>query len=279
MNRMPSDSHQSYLLNKRKTVFELLEKNPLLTPNALILMLGIPKNERKKEYGYLKKLRYDWKSYHPKERGSIRSCPDEVHNSFFRGRLPLGVVGSLRGQLSEIFGRSGAVWCLGYPNPRLTGCGWTFTKATNHFIYYKSGLGWIKVFNTGTVVLFVRKPANEGKCMQLFCTALIKTGLFDSVRMVEDFQNTLMRKMHVIFDAGQRLPYMKITAFQDTHKFVAVSGDRSHPTCWEFMMEYNAEVAAARVFMDKLGEFFDLVNGKGSVGNGGVKPLERDYSS
>ena len=39
---------------------------------------------------------------------------------------------------------------------------------------------------------------------------------------------------------------MKITAFQGTHRFTFVSGDKTHPTCDEIILEYRAEVERAR---------------------------------
>jgi hypothetical protein len=247
------DSYLSYLSNKRKTVFSELEKNPLLTAKTLAQIIEIPITERKKEYPYLKKLKYDWKSHHINERGSIRSCPDGVHNAFFRGKLSLGF---LRCDL----------WVVVLP------FGWRATRNRNRCLLFVSGLGRVRFFRSGTVEVFVRKPASVGKCMQLFCDAFTKTGLVDSIKVVEDFQEGLMRRMHVTFDTGVRQPYMKITAFEDTHGFTFVSGDRTHRTCFEFMFEYHAEVEAARRLFEQFAGFL------GDVGKASKLNLEQDYS-
>jgi hypothetical protein len=235
------DSHHSYLAyqeNKRRTVFSFLEKNPLLTPSNLAKLIGIPTTERKKELGYLKKLKHDWKGNHEKQRGSNRSIPDEVHNVFYKGTLPLVIVNGIIPKIRSLtYGPSGADFITG---------AWVPTESKNHFLLYRSRLGRIRLFSTGTVELFVRKPASDGKCMQLFCDALTKTNLIDSIKIVEEFQKGLMRRFHATIDTGQRVPYAKITAFQETHGFTMVSGDRSHPTCFEFMFDYNTEVQSAR---------------------------------
>jgi hypothetical protein len=239
----------------RKQVFKLLDKNPLLTASSMAKMLELTPVEYQKQKGYLRKLKADWKRYHVNERGSngsIRNCPDEVHNAYFEGKVKFGV-----GKLSL------DMWKLGLP------AGWFPTKSRNGFLIFKGsiGLGWVRLYRTGTVELFVRKPANDGKCMQLFCDAFTKTGLIDSIRLVEDFQKTLMRRMHATFDTGMKQKYMKITAFSETHKFTFVAGDRTHPTCFEFMFEYQNEVVQARMFMEKLGEAFGLLNNN-PVGKG-----------
>lgn len=249
---MKSDGYQSYLSNKRKTVFKELDKNPLLTASKIVKILEIPIDQAKHEMAYLKKLKYDWKRHHEIERGLIRSCPDEVHNAFYRGVLPLGVVRDARSKSLPF--------------------GWVVSRSKNRFLLFKDVLGRIRLFETGTVEMFVRKPANDGKAMQLFCNGFTKTRLIDSISVVEEFQKTLMRRMHATFDFGQRLPYGKITAFQDTHKFVAVLGDRTHPTCAEFMFEYHQEVQNARALFDQLADFFN------QSGNARSKQLDQDYS-
>jgi hypothetical protein len=134
-------------------------------------------------------------------------------------------------------------------------------------------LGRIRFFESGTVELFVRKPANLGKALQLFSDGFTRNYLITDIRVVDEFKAGLMMRCHATYKTGQRLPYKKITSFEDTHRFVFVSGDRTHPDCFEFMIEYHAEVEQARAFMDQLKEFF-----KSSGLNGAVKPLSRDYS-
>ena len=255
------DSHHSYLAyqeNKRRTVFIFLDKNPLLTPSDLAKLIGIPIAERKKELVYLKKLKYDWKGNHEKQRGSIRSIPDEVHNAYYRGVLPLEVTNCVFLKLRSLV--------YGYGSTDFIAGAWIQTKSRNKALLFKSSQGRIRLFHTGTVQLFVRKPANDGKCMQLFCSAFTKNGLIDSLKVIEGFQKSLMRKMHCTIDMHQKLPYAKVTAFQETHGFTFVSGDRSHPTCFEFMFDYNTEVQSVRAIVEQFGSFLKSIqDSKGST--------------
>lgn len=253
--RLLGDGYQGYLLNKRKAVFAALDKNPLLTPSSLAAILEIPSKDYPKEKAYLKKLKYEWKGYHRNERGSVRSVPDGVHSAFYRGVLPVDVVKAVGDKI------------LG------SGFGWVPSRNKNHALIFKHQLGRIRLFGTGTVELYVRKPANKGKAMQLFSYGLIQNGLIDSIAVLDKFQKGLLTRMHATFDVGQKLPYMKIDAFRDSHKFIFVSGDRTHPTSFEFMFEYNSEVEAARQLFV---EFSEMLKGLG--GSSEVKRLSQDYS-
>jgi hypothetical protein len=228
------DGHRSYLCyleNKRRTVFTYLDKNPLLTACSLALIIGIPLKDRKKEVVYLKKLKYEWKGNQEKQRGSFRSIPDDVHSAFYKGNLPLNVVSNIFLKLRSL--------TYGYGSNDFVAGAWVLTKSKNKFVLFKSRIGRIRLFSTGTVELFVRKPASDGKCMQLFCDAFTKTKFIDSLKAIADFQNGLIRRMHCTIDMHQKLPYVKVTAFQETHNLVMTLGDRSHPTCIEFMVGYN----------------------------------------
>jgi len=267
------DSHHSYLAyqeNKRRTVFSFLEKNPLLTPSNLAKLIGIPTTERKKELGYLKKLKHDWKGNHEKQRGSIRSIPDEVHNAFYKGTLPLVIANDIISKLRSLsYGSGGVNFIAGT---------WVPTKSKNHYLLYKSRLGRIRLFSTGTVELFVRKPASDGKCMQLFCDALIKTNLIDSIKIVEEFQKGLMRRFHATIDTGQRLPYVKVTAFQETHNLTMVLGDRSHPTSIEFIVGYNTEVQSVRALVEQVGSILKNLQDSNCSAVARELNSEADYS-
>lgn len=271
-SKVTGNQYLGYLSNKRKAVFAALDKNPLLTPVTLVAVLEIPSSEYKKEKAYLKKLKYEWKGYHKSERGSIRCVPDEVHNVFYRGELSVDLVRDLRIKLDAVFRVSGAVWVLGYPFSEVNS-GWRKTASRNHFLLYKNRLGRVRLFDTGTVELYVRKPASKGKAMQLFSYAFINSKLIDSIQVLEKFQKNLLTRMHAAFDVGQRLPNVKIGAFKESHGFTFVSGDRSDPTKFEFMFEYNAEVEAARNIFAQVGELL-----KGLGGSEHAKRLTDDYS-
>jgi hypothetical protein len=247
--------HSGIPLSLRKRVFKLLDKDPLLKPMQICnLIEGLSYKQNGEVVTQYKK---QWKKEYKSQRGFIRSCPDDVHNAFYKGKLK-----GVKDVLSRL--------------PSLVSISnWKLSRAKNRYWVFKSELGRIRFFETGTVELWVRKPASDGKAMQLFSHAFTWTKLVDSISVVEEFQKTLMRKMHTLFDYGQRVPYMKVTAFQGTHKFTYVSGDKSHPTCGEFMFEYHAEVESARRLFEQMENFFSQFSSNEGTRS---KPLSRDYS-
>ena len=247
--------HSGIPLSLRKRVFKLLDKDPLLKPKEICKLLD--GTDYKQNGEVVTQYKKQWKKEYKSQRGLIRSCPDDVHNAFYKGELK-GV--------KDVLCRLPSLVSIS---------NWKPTRAKNRYWVFKSDLGRIRFFETGTVELWVRKPASDGKAMQLFSHAFTWTKLVDSISVVEDFQKTLMRKMHTLFDYGQRVPYMKVTAFQGTHKFTYVSGDKSHPTCGEFMFEYHAEVEGARRLFEQIENFFNQFS---MNGNARSKPLGQDYS-
>ena len=259
----------------RQRVFKALDKNPLLTAKSLgkVLELSIDLQDYYK--GYFKKLKSEWKCHHIKEQGSICSCPDDVHNVFYRGVLPKVVGDFIRKNLFEVWERAGwDRWA--YPERFDSQTGWRLTRSKNKYLLYKSSLGRIRLFQTGTVEIFVRKPANLGKCKQLFSDAFTRHYLVSDLKVIDGFFAGLMRRFHATYKTGQRMPYMKITTFEDTHRLTFVTGDRTHPDCVEIIAEYHAEVEQARRLFD------EIRLGFGSNGSEGVgpKPLGKmDYST
>ena len=267
------DQSRDNITNLRQQVFKLLDKNPLLTASSISKLLGLTIEQTKYYKGYLRKLKYDWKRNHSKEQVSIRSCPDDVHNAFYKGLLSKELAGQVRKLLFEVWERAGFDRWI-FPSTPGALDGWKKTNSKNHYLLYKSRLGRIRLFGTGTVEIFVRKPASLGKCMQLFSDAFTRHYLITDIRRVDEFRLGLMRRFHGTYKTGQRLPYMKITTFEDTHHFTFISGDRSHPDCYEFIVEYHAEVEQARRLFDELRDSFSL----GKDTTKGVGPLKNDYS-
>ena len=266
------DQSRSNITNLRRLVFVELDRNPILSPKSLAILLGFNEAQKKYYKGYLRKLKYDWKRNHQKQQDSIRSCPDDIHNAYYKGTLSKVSVDEIKKLLFEVWERAGwDKWIF----PSMPGAldGWKNTKSKNHYLLYKSVKGRIRFFGTGTVEIFVRKPASLGKCMQLFSDAFTRHYLITDIRRVDEFRLGLMRRFHGTYKTGQRLPYMKITTFEDTHHFTFISGDRSHPDCYEFIVEYHAEVEQARRLFDELRDSFNL--GKDIKG---VGPLKNDYS-
>lgn len=218
--------------NVRKSLRALLDKDPLLTPKHLAELLNLPYKQYR---NYLTKERCEWKYYHQNERGLNRSCPDDVHRSFFVGclRLPF-VVGDLP-------------------------VGWVRSRARNKFLLFRDYLGRIRWFESGTVELYVRKPAGRGKAVQLFCNGFTKTGLLVDMKVLDEFVKGLrIRGFHAVFDTDQRLPYMKVDVFKESNKFTLILGDRTHPHSAELIVEYLDQAEQATVAFEDLVRSFQV---------------------
>jgi hypothetical protein len=211
------DSYPSYCDSIRKRVFAELDKNPLLTAKPLCKLLGL---DYQVHGQYLKSLKTQWKWNHQDERGSNGCLPDDVHNVYFVGLLPRAVV------------RIGVELK-----------GWIASKSRNRFLLWKERLGRVRWFETGTVELYVRKPANLGKAMQLFCNAFVNTEVIQDYGLIDLFKGTLrIRGGHSLFSTPSRLPYKKITLFKGTNGITVITGDRSHPNAVEIIFEYQDQV-------------------------------------
>jgi hypothetical protein len=138
-------------------------------------------------------------------------------------------------------------------------------------------LGRIRLFENGTVELYVRKPANLGKALQLFCDAFTKTRLIMDLGVLESFQKSLkIRGFHAVFNTDERLPYLKIPLFKGSNGIEVLLGDRTHPNSVELVVNYLDQVEQTRLLIEEMGKAFGLMNG--SKGNIGVNPLSNDYS-
>lgn len=229
-----------------RRVHAQLERDPLLTAKNLAKLLDLP---YKRYRNYLTKLRSHWKYYHENERGSKCSLFHCVR---------FGLWELVKADRDEAL--------------RL---GWVLSKARNRFLVFKSGLGRVVWFETGTVRLHVRVPASEGRAKQLFCDAFFRNGLIRDVKVLETCLSGLfLDSFHTVVRTNRRLPYAHVRDFSETNGFEFKSGDRSHPHCFEFIIRYQDQYEAARR------SFEDLIRGLQGPSNGnGVKPLERDYSA
>ncbi len=235
-------SHNSNASNIRQRVFAELEKNPLLTASKLAKILELTPEEYQKLKGYLRTLKYNWKRHHESERGLIRSCPDDVHNAFFVGKLDLEI-----GKLD-------------------LASGWVRSKSRNKFLLWKDVLGRVRWFETGTVELYVRKPASLGKAMQLFCNAFTWTKIVTDLGVIDAFQKSLrVRGFHAVFNTPVRLPYMRVQLFKGSNGVVLNLGDRTHPNGAELIVNYLDQAEQARSLIENLTKAFGLMDSSGKV--------------
>lgn len=210
--RENSNSKDGYVISIRQSVFNFLDKNPLLTAKPLCKLLDLPYSQYQ---NYMNRLRYEWKSNYKNERGSKCS----IHG--WRGwcYLPNSVAAGIRSQA--------------------VGVGWVETRARNRWLLWKDRLGRLQWFETGRVNLYVRKPANLGKAYQLICNGFSFTGLVTDIKVLEQILGSVRFKgAHYVFATEQRLPRLTIDLFAKSNGIIIKVGDRSHPHAVEVVACY-----------------------------------------
>lgn len=232
-----ANDYLGYPVSLRKQVFALLDKDPNLTPLLICKVLKYPFHKTEQTIANYKQ---DWKHTHQNERGSMCSSFHCVRWGLWERVLldrGLALVG-----------------------------GWVESRARNRFLQFKCGLGRVVWFVNGTVRLHVRRPGNEGRAKQLFCDAFFRSGLISDVNVLDKFLGSMfLDSFHTVVDSGRRLPYVKVKDFYGTNGFIAVSGDRSHPTCWEFIIKYQDQFERAKHLFEDLAKSLETA---GLVPNG-----------
>jgi hypothetical protein len=205
-----SDSQRSQGQSIRQSVFDLLEKNPLLTAKPLCKLLNLPYRRYR---DYVTHLRAQWKYDYRHEQGS---------------------------KCSSVHGWRG--WCYvpaGLDRAAAVDEGWRRTTARNRWLLWKDRVGRMQWFETDRVNLYVRTPANVGKAYQLVCNGFSFTGLLTDVKILETVLSSVRFKgAHFVFDTRERLPHLVIDLFRKSNGVVIKVGDRSHPTSIEVIATY-----------------------------------------
>jgi hypothetical protein len=186
------DSQTSHRQSVKQAVYDLLERNPLLTAKPLCKLLNLPYRRYR---DYVAHLRSQWKYDYRNERGSKCSS---VHA--WRG------------------------WCSvpgGVDRARAVAAGWVMSRARNRWLLWRDQLGRLQWFETGRVNVYVRKPANLGRAYQLVCNGFSFTGLITDVKVLEHVLGTVRFKgAHFVFPVGERLPRLTIDLFQQSNGVV-----------------------------------------------------------
>ena len=203
----------------RAAVFELLDKNPLLSARNICRILELDYNYYKR---YVWKLKSVWKTLPRNEHGSKCSkhgwrgwtyLPDEIRaDQKWHGALRLKAVHN----------------------------GWIQSKSRNRFLLFKDRVyGRLEWFETGRVNLQVRSPANRGRALQLLCLGFSHTGLITDLKLlVPMLEAVRFKSAHYIFGTDERLPQLTIDLFRKSNGITIKVGDRSHPHAVEVIAEY-----------------------------------------
>jgi hypothetical protein len=234
-----SYSKRSNSINLRKAIFELLDgdgqSNPLLTPKQICKLLGL---SYKDYHNYVSKTKWEWKYYYRNERGS--KCSN-LHCFKAKVKLDEALTKALRHVVKLDVEKGG----LGFD--------WVPSKAKNRFFVWRGRLGRAVWFESGTVTLHVKRPGNLGKAKQLFCDAFVNTGLITDFKLLNPVLERIRPKSgHFPYSVGERLPYMVIRDFEESHGVVIKLGDRTHPDAVEVIASFTETWDAALDKLDKL---------------------------
>ncbi len=222
--------------NLRKQIFDLLDgegqSNPLLSPKQICKLLNL---SYKQYHNYVSKTKWEWKYYYRNERGSKCSS---FHCFKAKGKLDKALSQALRLVVQADWDKGGV------------GFGWVSSKAKNRFWMWRGKFGRVVWFETGLVGLSVRRPGNLGKAKQLFCDAYVNTGLLTDFAVLNPVLDGIRPKSgHFPYSAGERLPYMVIRDFEQSHGIVIKVGDRTHPDSVEVIASFSDTMDSA---LDKL---------------------------
>ena len=212
-SRFSSEDHNDYDgygLSVRQRVFRELDKNPLLTPSALHSILKV---DGKNCLQLLANYKTQWRHNYRNMRGL--NCLS-FHNVRGNARVPLDV-------------------CRVEAVKR----GWTGTRARNRMLVRKDDLGRLEWFETGLVKVWVRKPATEGKAVQLLANGFTKTELIWDMRVWERVRRSL--RFHgatLAVETGVHLPYVCVELLKESNGVKVKMGDASDPTKLEIEFCY-----------------------------------------
>lgn len=226
---------------------ELLDKDHILTAKNLCKLLNLPYLPNR---DYINHIRSKWKSDYKIGLGG--KCL-RFHNVRASATVPVGVV---RGQAIV--------------------SGWRVTRARNRMLVWSDHLGRLEWFETGRVNVFIRKPASEGKAVQLLANGFTKCGLILDIKVWETVRRSLQFVgEHATLDLGVPLPYSRIELIKDSNGVVVKTGDLSHPTSIEIEFCYPRWAERNENLLNSLlGSLREGLNG-----NGVAKPIGEDYSS
>ena len=199
----------------KSRVFDLLDKNPLLSAKMICKLLELQYEDYKQ---YMWFLRSKWKTLVEKQ---IRS---KCQKPAFHKPSAWVYVDKLGLKVSDAIER-----------------GWIQTRAKNRYLIFRSpGYGHMKWYpTTGRVNIHTRKPHLRGRLFQLFCNGFSLNGLIDSMQILNKLLKSIrLKAASAVFDTPERLPYMEIKMFKLDNGVIIKMGDRSHPHAIEIEFCY-----------------------------------------
>lgn len=249
----PND-YDSYGESIRQQVFRELDKDPLLTPSNLKAILKI---DGKNVLQLLANYKTQWRHNYRNMQGLKCLSFHGVHGN---ARVPLDVC-----------------------RVRAVERGWAVTRARNRMIVWRDDLGRLEWFETGLVKIWVKKPATEGKAVQLLANGFTRTELIWDMRMWDQVRRSLwLHGATLAVETGVHLPYVCVDLLKESNGVKVKMGDLTDPTkleiefCYPKWAERNERLLLE--FGDILKRLFDL-GGNGSQGEASKGSGGKEYVS
>lgn len=194
-----SNSHNEYSL--KRLVWDELNTNPLLMPKQLCAILTF---SYAKHGAYVRKLKSEWKRNLINGR---RPKSPKIHAARAVCRVPK--------QLDRVL----AVYA-----------GWVLSKNRNRVLIWKDrAFGRMEWWETGNVLVWIKKPKTMARVKRFLCIAFYKSGLIYSSVLLDAFLAKVHWKgAHNVFETSEKLPYNVITNYEKSHGIKIVTGDASH---------------------------------------------------
>lgn len=209
-SRRRSDCQISQSQSIREDVVGLLDRDPLLKPRDICRLLGL---SYQKYRDYVSHVRSRWKSDRKNRLGLKCLSFHGVHGWVL---VPASV------------DRASAALC-----------GWVQSRARNRMLLWRDEYGRLEWFETGRCKVWVRKPANRGRALQLVCNGFSLNGLVSDMKVLGGILASLRLKgATAVVETGERLPYLVIDLFRISNGVKIKTGDDSHPTCFEIEFSY-----------------------------------------
>lgn len=252
--RVNSHSESSDSYSDRQRAFKLLDKNPLLTAKSLCKLMDLDYLQSGK---YLNNVKSRWKYHYQNGLGS--KCPKQ-----HRVKALVYVPKSLDRKRFVDVGR------------QAVGVGWEESRNRNKVLLWKKDkfLGRVEWWQTGRVLVYVRKPQTMGRVKQLLCRAFFETNLILDGKVLDAFMcNVRWHSSDDVFETGERLPYKVIDNYVESHGLRIVLGDRSHPDSVEVQWCYPDWLERTEQLLEVIAEGF-----RQTVSGNNHKVLEDDYS-
>lgn len=216
----------------KQKVWAKLDENPLYSPFVICQLLHIDYNAYGKQVSARKS---EWK-VHSKNSGGLKGLKSVLssHAVNFFSYVPERLDRRKHGDVVSAAVVSG--WVQSGKNRMLT--------------FRMVGWGTIKWWETGKVIAHLNKPVNKGRLKQLLAFAFSHTNLeMPSVVFEPWFESFTLHSEHIVYDTGEKVPYVHFDLLKDSCGFDFVSGDRSHPTGYEWKICLPSWAEDSRITM------------------------------